>query len=240
MHFQPKNKKISKINLKIGAEELEEKEFLTYLGIIIDNKLNFNEHYKKVFNKVKSGLNGLIMIKNQLNYRAKLSIYHSLIHSHLSYCALIWLNNIKIKQRNMLKTIQKKAIRIIHGTKYNAHTNELFHKSKITKVENIFEKQSLILTYYYEQKKLPDSILKLYDNSLHNNSILTRYLNKCSLKPKNELKNGHLMYEILNNWNNTNKSIREEVNLRAFKRKIMELQNSFTKCVKVNCYSCNN
>ena len=60
------------------------------------------------------------------------------------------------------------------------------------------------------------------------------------LAVKNELKNGQLMYEILNIWNNTNKSIREEVNLRALKRKIMELQNSFTKCVKVDCYSCNN
>ena len=117
-------------------------------------------------------------------------------HSHLSYCVLILINNIKNKQRNRLKTIQKKAIRIIHGTKYNAHTNELFHKSKITKVENIFENQSLILTYYYKQKILPESIIKLYDNSLHYNKILTRYLNKCSLKPQNDLKNGQLMYEI--------------------------------------------
>ena len=98
------------------------------------------------------------------------------------------------------------------------------------------------LTYHdyinYQQKNLPKAILKLFDNSLHNNNILTRNLSKCSLKPKKELKRGNLMYEILNNWNETNKSIRDEPNLRAFKRKIMDFQNEFVKCNKENCYSC--
>ena len=108
---------------------------MSYTNLIkIDNKLKFKEHFKKIFSKAKNGLNELIMTKNQLNTRAKLCIYHSLIHSHFSYCALAWLNNINKEQLNMLKTIQKKAVRIIHGKKYNSHTNQLFQKSNITKV----------------------------------------------------------------------------------------------------------
>ena len=69
LHFQPKNnKKEAKINIKIGMKNLEEKSSLTYLGVIIDNKLKFNEHFTKIYNKAK---NGLIMTKNQLNTRAK-------------------------------------------------------------------------------------------------------------------------------------------------------------------------
>ena len=238
LHFQPKNKKIKKFNIKLGADELEEKEFVTYLGVIFDNKLQFNEQFKKVYDKMKSGLNGLIITKNQLNYRAKLAVYHSLIHSHLAYCGMIWIKNLKQKQCNMLSVIQKKAIRIIHGARYNAHTNELFQKSKITKSENIFETQSLVLTYQYQQRKLPEAILKLYDNGLYNRNLMTRYLNNCDLKPKNEIKKGQLMFDILNVWNNTNNSITGEQNLNAFKRKILEEQNKFSKCEKTNCYSC--
>ena len=210
------------------------------MGVIIDNKLKFKEHFKKIFNKAKNGLNGLIMTKNQLNTRAKLCIYHSLIHSHFSYCALAWLNNINKEQLNMLKTLQKKAVRIIHGKKYNSHTNELFQKSNITKVENIFEKQSLILTFNYKQKKLPKKIIEMYDNSLFDNNIITRYLTNCELKPKNELKEGNMMREILNNWNKSGKSIRDEQSLNSFKRKLMENLNKTTKCTKKNCYSCLN
>ena len=180
------------------------------------------------------------MTKNQLNTRAKLCIYHSLIHSHFSYCALAWLNNINKEQLNMLKTLQKKAVRIIHGKKYNSHTNQLFQKSNITKVENIFEEQSLILTFNYKQKKLPKKIIEMYDNSLFDNNIITRYLNNCELKPKNEFKEGNMMREILNNWNKSGKSIRDEQNLNSFKRKIMEIFNKTTKCTKKNCYSCLN
>ena len=43
LHFQPKNKKIKKFNMKLGADELEEKEFVTYLGVIFNNKLQFNK-----------------------------------------------------------------------------------------------------------------------------------------------------------------------------------------------------
>ena len=86
LHFQPKNKKIKKFDIKLGADELEEKEFVTYLGVIFDNKLQFNEQFKKVYDKMKSGLNGLIITKNQLSYRAKLAVCHSLVHRHLAYC----------------------------------------------------------------------------------------------------------------------------------------------------------
>ena len=238
LHFKPTNKNQQKIRLKIGSEEIEEKQSLTYLGLIIDNKLNFKEHFEKIYSKIKNGLNGLIMTKNQLNYKTKLIIYHSLIHSHLSYCAIIWINKITKKQLNKLKVTQKKAIRIIHGARYNAHTDELFQKSNITKVENIFAKQSLILAYKFQQKKLPNAIQELFDKSLQNDSRFTRFSASSKLKIDSSLKNDQIMYEIINNWNSANKSLREEENFKAFKRKIMEIQNSFDKCNVRNCFSC--
>ena len=238
MIFKPKNKRKTEISLKIGNEILVEKDHLTYLGVIFDNKLSFKEHFNKIYEKIKKGLNGLIMTKNQLNYRAKINIYHSLIHSHLSYCSIIWLNNINKTQVKMLKNIQKKAIRIIHGARYNEHTDELFQKSRITKVENIFELQSLILTFNYQQRKLPDRILELFDKSLQNYNIQTRYLTNRSLKPNNELKSGNLMFEILNNWNNSPKSLRDEQNLKTFKKILRDNQNQFKKCDIKNCNSC--
>ena len=61
----------------------------------------------------------------------------------------------------MLKVIQKKALRVVFGTKYNAHTSGLFQSNGITKVENIFERDS----FKYQNKSLPQAIIELYDNS---------------------------------------------------------------------------
>ena len=54
----------------------------------------------------------------------------------------------------MLKVIQKKAIRVVFGTKYNAHTSGLFQSNGITKIENIFERDSLLLLTFKYQKKV--------------------------------------------------------------------------------------
>ena len=109
MIFTPKNKKRVKLDIKIGDESIQENKEIKFLGVIIDNKLNFSPHFNKVYDKVKKGLNGLIMVKNQLSQTAKLKVYHSLIHSHLDYCAMIWIANITKKQLKMLKVIQKKS-----------------------------------------------------------------------------------------------------------------------------------
>ena len=179
------------------------------------------------------------MVKNQLSYRAKLNVYHGLIHSHLNYCSLIWLSNISKKQLNMLKVLQKKAIRIIFSVKYNAHTSSLFDKSKITKVENIFEKESLIAAYKFQNKTLPTAIMGLFENSLYDNNIITRQQTSCILRPSRELNPGDLMYDILNFWNRIGSSSREENTLNGFKKKITSMLNSYSECVKENCYSCN-
>jgi hypothetical protein len=41
--------------------------------VTIDNRLNFSPHFNKVYDKVKKGLNGLIMVKNKLSQKANLT-----------------------------------------------------------------------------------------------------------------------------------------------------------------------
>jgi len=238
MIFTPKNKKKVKLDVKIGLDSIQESKEIKFLGVIIDNKLNFSPHFNKVYDSVKKGLNGLIMVKNQLNQTAKLKVYHSLIHSHLDYCAMIWISNISKKQLNMLKVIQKKAIRIVYGKKYNAHTGDLFQSSGVTKVENIFERDSALMTFKYQNRSLPKAIIELYDNSLYANNILTRHQTSCILRPKKELRNGDLMYDIIDNWNRIGRNLREERYYKEFKITLKALQNKYIKCDRKNCYIC--
>ena len=121
----------------------------------------------------------------------------------------------------------------------NAHTSSLFDKSKITKVENIFEKESLIAAYKFQNKTLPTAIMGLFENSLYDNNIITRQQTSCILRPSRELNPGDLMYDILNFWNRIGSSSREENTLNGFKKKITSMLNSYSECVKENCYSCN-
>ena len=90
------------------------------------------------------------------------------------------------------KVSKKKAIRAIHGLKYNAHTSSFFKKSKITKIENLFEKESILLTYKYLNLSLPKETIKLFDDSLQKGPIQTRSTSKSNLVTKRNLTKGNL------------------------------------------------
>ena len=240
LYFCPKNKRRHCFNIKIGNKELKESQDITFLGVIIDNKMSFKKHFLKVFNKAKKGLNGLIMCKNKLNFRAKLNIYHSLIHSHFIYCALVWISSITKKQLNSLKVIQKKALRIVHNKRFNAHTGKLFETAKITQVQNIFDREACLLTFKYQNRNLPTEILNLFKISLNYSSIETRSMSTSILRPNKELKKGNVMFDIITTWNNLGYNIREMRYYSDFKEKITNIYNKYTECEKMNCYSCLN
>ena len=137
-----------------------------------------------------------------------------------------------------LATIQKKAIRIIHNSKYNAHTSELFRESKITKIENIFEKESIIFIHKYKNNSLPLETQKLINESLQLNRIGTRSRTSIDLRPDRRLSKGDLIYDIIENWNTFDYSDKETVKISALKKKINDIQNKITVCNQENCYAC--
>ena len=237
--FCPKNKQKVPIKIILGDIVLQESEYISFLGIHIDNKLSFKQHYLKVYDKVKNGLNGLILTKHKLTYRAKMNIYNSLMHSHLSYGALIWISNINAKQLKSLATLQKKAMRIIFNTKYNAHTNNLFFKSKITKVKDIFEKESILLIHKYKNNNLPAEIQNLITNNIQTEKINTRstYNNDITLKRTNA--NNNMIVSIMDNWNKNATWASRTTKIGELKKLININLNVWENCETNNCYICN-
>ena len=64
---------------------------------------------------------------------------------------------------------QPDPLRIVFGKKYNAHTGGLFQSSGITKVENIFERDSLLMTFKYQNRSLPKAIIESFSQHEQDN-----------------------------------------------------------------------
>ena len=75
-----------------------------------------------------------------------MKIYNSLILSHINYGILLWGS-----KSAKLDKLQKKAIRILSCSKYNAHTDPLFKKThlKVLKISDIFTFSKLKFYYKY-------------------------------------------------------------------------------------------
>ena len=89
------------------------------------------------------------------------TIYYLLILSHLEYYTLLW-ENAYCTKLVKLRLIQKKAIRIITNSHYIAHTDPLFSKLKLLKLDDLYKHQLGIFIYKAASSKLPDSMSSLF------------------------------------------------------------------------------
>ena len=114
-----------------------------FLGITINNKLNWNSHINKVTNKISKTV-GIINKRSFLPSGVLQTIYNTLILPHkiivMIYGILAWGRHAKV-----IHKIQKIAIRIIAASKYNAHTEPLFKQVNLLQACDICKLQELKL-----------------------------------------------------------------------------------------------
>ena len=110
-----------------------------FLGLTINECMNWNSHSSKISNKISRTLGVMIRLKRYLPFSALKLMYSSLILSHLQFAITSW-----GFEWERLSKLQKLAIRIMTNSKYNAHTDPLFKSLKLLKIKDIFDVQCMI------------------------------------------------------------------------------------------------
>ena len=102
-----------------------------YLGLIINKHLKWNSHVNKIGNKISQTIGVINKLKHLIPQKTLLTIYHSLILPHINYCILAWGHD-----SNRILKLQKKAIRIIVKGSFYTHSDPIFKKFNILKVND--------------------------------------------------------------------------------------------------------
>ena len=141
--FHRAQKKVNQLTLKLNGQNIEMMSSFNFLGIILDQSLSWKKHLSMVTNKISKTLGILYRLKDIFPENILLTIYGSLIASHMNYELLIW--GIECHR---LEKVQKKALRLITNSKYNAHTNPLFCQLNLLMIKDIFKLR--LLKFYYK------------------------------------------------------------------------------------------
>ncbi|ELT92784.1 hypothetical protein CAPTEDRAFT_214386 [Capitella teleta] len=108
------------LNLTIGSKQIERVSDFNFLWIVVDDKLSWKAHLAQLHSKLGRGLYMLWRVRSLTSKKGLVSLYHSLIHSHLTYGSLLW-GSASLSTLKRVITLQKKAIRVVHNAQYNAH-----------------------------------------------------------------------------------------------------------------------
>ena len=144
---------------------------LKYLGVIIDNKLNWIQHINYVKNKISKGIGIMYKARPYLDKKCLANLYHTFIYPYLIYCIEIW-GNVPSCHLNPLYLMQKRIIRIITFSNYLAHTEPIFKQLNILPVNKLYYNRIGIMMYKYNNGQLPEVMSELYkqNNQIHSHN----------------------------------------------------------------------
>ena len=114
--------------LQFGTEKIEQKPFVKFLGLLIDENLDWSQHCKQIMSKLASALYMLNNVKHFIPVEARKLIYYSLFYSYLTQGILLWGPHANSWNTDKLFKKQKRAVQIIKCAKYNSHTDQFFHE----------------------------------------------------------------------------------------------------------------
>ena len=107
-HYRQRNIDNLILDLQISSEKLERVAEFNFLGLTVDENLNWNAHIQKVSNKISRTLGVMCRLKNFLPLHVLRILYNSLILPHLQYGILTWGFCL-----GRLEKLQKRSVRII-------------------------------------------------------------------------------------------------------------------------------
>ena len=108
MIFHKPQKKIIKMHLSIDNTPIEQVANFDFLGLTLNEHLNWKAHIDKISNKISRSIGILNRQKHFIPLESKLHIYNSLILSHLHFGILSW-----GYQCERLQKLQKKLYKLL-------------------------------------------------------------------------------------------------------------------------------
>ena len=150
MTFHKSQKNVTPLNLSIDDIPIDSVDEFNYLGIILHERLTWKNHINMVTNKIAKVSGILNRLKHIFPQNVLLSLYPTLIISHINYGMLLWGSDIRSVEK-----YQKKAIRNITNSHILAHTEPLLKDLGLLKVGDIFKLRLLKFYYKLMNNELP-------------------------------------------------------------------------------------
>ena len=96
------------------------------------------------------------------------SLYFSIFHSHMTYGLPVW-GNANVNNINRIQTLQKRAVRAISNSDFNAHTAPLFKDLNILKINDQLDHQNSSLLWDLDHDNMPEALSSYFTqvNEIH-------------------------------------------------------------------------
>ena len=160
----------NQLEIRINGELIPQVGYTKFLGLWIDQNLNWKEHISRLIIRLSKNVNLLKMGKNFLSPSTQKIVYYAQIHSNLSYGLSVWGSMAPKSLLHKIQNIQDTSVSLINCKE---GTDKNYTRYKILNINQNIELETCKLWHKHHLNVLPS---KLSSEMTHNH--LNQSLNK--------------------------------------------------------------
>ena len=187
------------IQVKIHGTELEVASKIKYLGVQLDNNLDWKDQVQvqvqAVSSKVSRGLGLLKHAKNFLPFSALTSLYTSIIEPHFRYCCSVW-GCAGTTEINRLQKLQNRAARIVTNSCFDTPSNQLIETLGWKTINELIDTESKTMVFKSLNELAPPYLRSLFRKNSQSTSYRLRNTSTDLRLPKKAQKMGRNPFHL--------------------------------------------
>ena len=201
-------------HIEHDGQPIRNEQTAKYLGVLIDDKLNWKQHIDSVAKKVGRNLGILRRVSKHLPMKTRKMLFNAIVLPHLDYCCVVWANCTKELQQK-LQRLHNYGMRIILQVPARSPSSMSRAKLRWTTLEQRRALQQLRVVHHCIHGAAPEYLWSLF--RWQPGTVRTRGQLKLFLKAhKSEIYSKSFQYSGARNWNQLPDAIKTTRNRCTF------------------------
>ena len=172
LNYQPRLRVLD--NNSNGFTFLECKDYVKFLGVLIDKNLSWKYHIDHIASKISKIVGIIGRLRHHVPLNTLLQIYRSLIFPYTLYGISVWGQAAQCDLRKIL-ILQKRALRLIFFSSNRCHAIPLFVSSNILPVDMLYFETVSTVMHDISTNSAPRNICDLFTRSSNVHLYNTRF-----------------------------------------------------------------
>ena len=213
------NKRIGEggFELKMGNHIISRTKSYRYLGLVLDDKLSWNEHIDEVCSKLSKVAGIIFKTRNLLSKQAMMLLYHGLAGSKLRYGLICWATA-KQSLLDKVNASHDKIITYMSFSKRRSNMWPLYCQLKVLPLKILIDIEYGKIMYKFRNKMLPEAFNNYFHKPTHHfkTRFATSRKNYETLLTTTVKEESQLKYKGPNKWNGIPLLIKDSASIKVF------------------------
>ena len=196
---------------------------IRYLGITLDEYLDWNEHISLLCKSLKTFFNVFYNIRDYLFPENCRTIYYAMVYSKIRYGLCVY-GFTKDENLNKVQVLQNKLLKVLTANEMRYSTNKLHNDLHILKVKDIHHQEITSFVQRYLNDELPDIFEGYFRKFSEVHQYNTRGREKSLMLPpyKSDVGKNTVKYRGSSAWNEISSEMKSIMIPKSFRRAIKE------------------